>query len=340
MKTRRSASGGVNVSPARNEYISRINRVMDFIETRLSEPLPLERVADVACFSKFHFHRIFQAYVGETPGQFIQRLRLEKAVRLLCINQNTSITGIAMECGFSDSAAFSRAFKAVYGISPGKYRETGLRSETLNSNLSTIKSKRGQVHNEGDRYDTGISHILGRLDMPERITDPFPAENVQVIDKPEMTVAYVRHTGPYFGDEKLFQRLFETLYRWAVPRGLVQRGVTEEIIIYHDDPETVQPDKLRVSCCITVPPDTGVSGEVGTMVLPAGKYAEARFILDATKFAGAWNWVFGVWLPDSGYQPDDALCYEKYLDHDTEAEIDGTTGRTFVVDICVPVKPL
>ena len=176
--------------------------------------------------------------------------------------------------------------------------------------------------------------------MPTRSMEPLPAEEVTVIDQEELTLAYVRQTGPYFGDEELFQRLFARLYQWAAPRDLVQRGVTEEIIIYHDAPETVAPEKLRVSCCIPVPPATETSGEVGLMTLPAGRYAQARFRLDATQFGGAWNWVFGVWLPQSGYQPEDGLCYERYQDHEPAEQLDGTTGRTFVVDICVPVKPL
>ncbi|TVQ28851.1 MAG: GyrI-like domain-containing protein [Spirochaetaceae bacterium] len=176
------------------------------------------------------------------------------------------------------------------------------------------------------------------MEMPTM--QPIPAEAVTVTDQPELTLAYVRHTGPYFGDEQLFQRLFGELYRRADPRDLVVRGVTEEIVIYHDDPETVAPEKLRVSCCISVPPGTETAGPVGLMTLAAGRYAQARFSLDATQFGAAWNWVYGEWLPQSGYQPDDGLCYERYQDHEPDEQLAGGTGRTFVVDICVPVKPL
>lgn len=69
------------------EYLRRINRVIDYIENNLDQPLPLEQLADVALFSKFHFHRVFYAMVRETPGQFVQRLRIEKAARLLLANR-------------------------------------------------------------------------------------------------------------------------------------------------------------------------------------------------------------------------------------------------------------
>jgi len=63
----------------REEYVSRINRVIDHIEANLDTDLSLERLAEVAGFSPFHFHRIFRAMMGETLNQFIQRLRIEKA---------------------------------------------------------------------------------------------------------------------------------------------------------------------------------------------------------------------------------------------------------------------
>ncbi|TVR04450.1 MAG: AraC family transcriptional regulator, partial [Spirochaetaceae bacterium] len=296
----------------------------------------------VALFSKYHFHRVFFAQVGETPGQFIQRLRIEKAARLLLSNRDRPVTEVALDCGFSDSAAFARAFRAVFGVSASEYRRHGKHPAgvMVDRNLSTVDGKRGKAVDNRPGYGDGMFDTSRRINMPTLSMQPIPAEAVTVVDQGELTLAYVRHTGPYFGDEQLFQRLFGALYQWAGPRDLVKRGVTEEIIIYHDDPETVAPEKLRVSCCISVPPGTETSGEVGSMSLPAGRYAQARFRIDATQFGGAWNWVFGVWLPQSGYQPADGLCYERYQDHEPTEQLDGTTGRNFVVDICIPVIPL
>ncbi len=323
------------------EYRRRINRVIDYVENNLDQPLPLEQLADVALFSKFHFHRVFFAMVRETPGQFVQRLRIEKAARLLLANRARAVTEVAHDCGFADSAAFARAFRAAFGASATAYR-SGARpaGSAPSSNPGTTDRNHGKEATTDQRYCDRISDSDRRIAMAMPTMQPIPAEAVTVTDQPELTLAYVRHTGPYFGDEQLFQRLFGELYRWAGPRDLVVRGVTQEIVIYHDDPETVAPEKLRVSCCIPVPAQTETAGQVGLMTLAAGRYAQARFRLDATQFGGAWNWVFGEWLPQSGYQPDDGLCYERYQDHEPTEELDGTAGRTFVVDICVPVKPL
>ncbi len=321
------------MSSTAQEYRRRINRVVDYIERHLAQPLDLDQLAAVASFSKFHFHRIFYAHIGETPVQFLGRLRLEKACTLLVANRGRSVTEVGFEVGYTDMAAFARAFRRAHGMSPSEYRQS-------RSNLSTDVSKLGTaLRNVGTDSASEGSYDSG-METQHLQTQPIPAQHVNIVERPETTIAYVRHVGPYFGDELLFQRLFGELYKWANPRNLVSRGVTEEVVIYHDDPDTVAPEKLRISCGISVPAETDVSGDVGELTLDAGTYAEARFVVDASEFGGAWVWLYGTWLPESGYQPDDRLCFERYPDTEPDAEIDGTTGRTFAVDICIPVRPL
>ncbi len=88
------------------EYISRINKTFDYIESNLEKPMTLEELATVANFSKFHFNRIFQSIVGETPFQFILRVRLERAATLIITSKNERISTIAYKCGFSDISVF------------------------------------------------------------------------------------------------------------------------------------------------------------------------------------------------------------------------------------------
>jgi len=110
---------------SRDEYLARIHRVMDHIERHLGGRLTLESLAEVACFSPFHFHRVFTACTGETLYQFILRLRLERAAGQVLQNPRKSITEIALDCGFSGSSAFARAFREAFGASPGEWRRGG-----------------------------------------------------------------------------------------------------------------------------------------------------------------------------------------------------------------------
>jgi len=109
---------------AKSAYAQRINRVIDHLRRNLDRQVKLEELAKVAGFSEFHFHRIFGAISGETLNGFTNRLRLEKAARLLRYSSQ-SLTDIALACGFSSSATFSRAFRSGYDTSPSQFRKNG-----------------------------------------------------------------------------------------------------------------------------------------------------------------------------------------------------------------------
>ena len=96
----------------RKEYAARMNRVVDYIQGHLSEPLDLERIAAIACFSPFHFHRLFCAWMGETLQVFVHRLRLERAAQMLLFDSSKSISDIALNAdspALAHSPALSRA---------------------------------------------------------------------------------------------------------------------------------------------------------------------------------------------------------------------------------------
>lgn len=102
-------------------YGQRVHRVMDYISENLEKPLPLERLARLAHFSPFHFHRVFRSVVGEPVHAFIKRLRLERAVFAMAHSPKESLTTVALRHGFASSSDFSRAFKQAYGFSPRSY---------------------------------------------------------------------------------------------------------------------------------------------------------------------------------------------------------------------------
>lgn len=302
-----------------SEYRSRINKTFDYVESNLEKPMTLEELATIASFSKFHFNRIFQAMVGETPFQFILRLRLEKAASLLNSNKKESITAIALDCGFSDISVFSRNFNSRFKMSATRYRKE-------NSNLSQTHSNNVQPE------DKVYPYFCPELQTLKWRTKMKQNKSVEVKELPAMTVAYIRHIGPYKGDEKLFEQLWNKLFAWAGPRGLIGGEKFCSLVVYHDDPNVTIEEKLRMSVCISVPPGTRVDGEIGRMELEAAQYVVARFELTPDEFQQAWGWVYGVWFPESGYQPDDSPCFEMYPE-------ESQSGK-YTVDICVPVKPL
>jgi AraC family transcriptional regulator len=338
---------------ARAEYVARINRVMDHIDRHLGDPLTLDELAGVAAFSPFYFHRIFAALVGETPAQYVRRLRVERAAQQLIASPRKPVTAIALDCGFSGSAPFARAFKETLGMTASEWRRT------MAARTRGMDEAGGEQHRK-DRQapgkpckdwevtpsygDAARQRLTWRVTMVDQNAGGVAhggggggggiEAGVEVEEAPAFTLAYVRHTGPYAGDGELFGRLFGKIMGWAGSRGLLAPQ-SKVVAVYHDNPGLTEPDKLRVSVGVSVPGDTPVEGEIGKMVIPGGTWAVARFELTDADYSAAWDAVFCGWLPDSGYQPTDGVCYEQYLNDPAQHP-----EHKSVVNICVPVKPL
>jgi AraC family transcriptional regulator len=199
-------------STIQTDYLHRINHVVDYIEAHLDETLTLETLSHIACFSKFHFHRIFLAVTGERLAECIQRLRLEKAAVLLHNNLQMPVTDIGLRCGFASSASFANAFKRNYGKSASEYR----------CSEKNVTHKRYICLPDEDRcsLDIRIAQHKGKLTYYIR-GDGYQRQ-VDVLELPPWHVAYVRYTGPYKGDTGLFARLWNKLAVWAAPLGLLK----------------------------------------------------------------------------------------------------------------------
>jgi AraC family transcriptional regulator len=322
----------------RSEYVARINRVMDYIEGHLTEALSLEVLAKVACFSSFHFHRVFAAMTGETLNHFVRRLRIEKAASQLLANPGKSVTEVALDCGFSGSSVFARVFKEFFGMSALEWQ----RASPEERSAAPADRKIGQAfRNPWQAQDFSIRHVgpvtagspTWRIEMKEKQNHKLEA-SVTIAEFPPRNVIYARHVGPYAGMAQVFQSLFGRLYAYAGPRGLLGPGA-ETLCVYHDDPSVCDEEKLRVDACLTVPPGTPVEGEIGTTVIPGGQFAVGHFELGMDEYAQAWATMAGGWLPESGYQFDDRLAFELYRNNPEEHP----QGKC-VVDICIPVKPM
>ncbi len=317
------------------EYVNRINRALDYIDSNLSNSITLNDVAEAANFSRFHFHRIFSAMIGETLNQYIQRLRLEKAATLLVTYPGRSVTDIAFDTGFSGSDTFARSFKKFFNVSASEWRKN---MQNVDSNNCKDKSNYQQMCGNNSKEFNKIFSYFDDVDstIKWRSTMLNTSEiNVEVKELPLMTLAYVRHIGPYAGDQDLFGRLYGKLTKWAAPRGVFAQKEFKFINIYHDNPEITDDDKLRMSICVTIPEDMQVDGEIGKMTVEPNRYAVGHFELDVDQYKEAWDFMCGRWMAESGYQPGEGLVFEEMVE-DPEKHPEGK----HVVNICVPVKPL
>src|SRR5436305_10163389 len=99
----------------------RLARARDFLAAGYNERIPLERAAREACLSPFHFQRMFARVFGETPHEFVTRLRMDTAKRLLASGE-MPVTDVCLEVGYSSVGTFSARFAAQIGRAPSEYR--------------------------------------------------------------------------------------------------------------------------------------------------------------------------------------------------------------------------
>jgi AraC family transcriptional regulator len=193
------------------------------LRDNLDKPLKLEDLAKVACFSKFHFHRVFGAVTGETLNDFANRLKLEKAARLLT-KTGQSATEIALECGFSSSATFSRSFKKAFNTSPTRYRKSG---ELKNSKICKELFPKHE-------------YLLPMTDEEKQAAFPVEIRKLPVRD-----VAYIRVSNSFSGDTVL--KAFERMIEWLKSEKIYDKGTLFGMSL--DDP-TVTPKHLyRYEVC-------------------------------------------------------------------------------------------
>jgi AraC family transcriptional regulator len=313
-----------------DEYARRINRVLDHIEVHLGEELRLEDLAAVACFSPFHFHRLFKAFCGETIGEHLRRRRLERAARQLICERAKPVTAIALDCGFSSSQNFAKAFRLHFGLSPSEVRRRhDWRDPHFHQNSKPGNTRR--------KLGKDLLELAG---YPEATDDEFiridcsggDDMQVRIIEMEPLRVAYFRGIGTY--SPATIGPLFQKLMAWAGPRGIC--GPASQIMgVCWDDPGITPEPRCRYDACITVAPDFQDDGRVSLQLLPGGRYAVRHCEFVCQGFEKAWEELMTDWLPTSGYQPDDRPNLEFYYnDGNRDPE------NKWIMDIWLPVKPL
>jgi AraC family transcriptional regulator len=294
---------------ANSEYAQRINRAIDYLRENLDRQVKLEELAKVACFSEFHFHRIFGAVSGETLKSFTNRLRLEKAARLLRYSHQ-NLTDIALNCGFSSSATFSRAFRSGYDTSPSQFRKTG---KIQNSKICK------------DLYSA--QEYLLPLSAEEKKA-AFP---VRLIDIPERQVAYIRVANAFEMDRVL--AALNTLIDWAKSQDIFSHGTLFGMSI--DDPHVTPKHLYRYEVCLASPSPFECMEGISKLTMPAMQYAATTVSGDIHTVATATDYLFRGWLINSDYEPEHAPGLEVFLNKDK-----ATDWSHFELDLCIPVRKI
>lgn len=269
-------------SSTREEYLKRVNVVVDYINNHLDEELDLQKLAEMSNLSTYHFHRIMKAFLGETLGAYIIRVRLETAVRLLRYT-DLPVEQIAYSVGYEMPSSLSKSFKQFYDITPLEYRN--------NKNFVIMK--------------------------PVQLNPDLNLKSPKVIDIETKKAIYIRLTGAY--SELDFCGAWGKLWAYVKENKLFSAGI-EHISIYHDDPKVTTSEKLRTDVCLVLPKPAEPKGEIGVKEIAGGKYAVFLYQGPYTNLGIVYDTIFAKWLPDCGYELRNAPLYEKYINDPSRTE--------------------
>jgi AraC family transcriptional regulator len=242
----------------------------------------------VAGLSPFHFHRVIQATFGETPADFAKRLRLERALAMMAGPRPPSLTSIAIACGFSSSSDFSRSFKQRFGAPPRRFDIEAWR-----------RARGGELDAVVADQITGVDRL-----QPRENPDGF---RVRIRDLPTRTAAYIRVANPYRGDG--VQSAAERLVSWAERHGLADG---QWLGYQWDNPEVTALKDCRYYVAV-VAEGFAARGEIGRHRFPPMTVVEVEMRGGIDLELRLLRWLYGVWLPRSGYIPDDQPCFEAFL---------------------------
>lgn len=307
-----------------SQYQNRINKCIDFIECHLHDKISLKDLSQISGFSLYHFHRIFAAFMEEPLYAFVQRLRIERAASLLLTRVDKSLTQIALDCGFSDAAAFSRAFKKKFSCSPSTFKKN------KNSKIVQALSVKKPYNN---RMQSSIEQEWAQINLAKHLLPNVVSVKEVLWEATDWL--YMRQRGKYAGDEKLFQSLYQKFTRQLQNIGkekILKQGCA---IFYHDGIEISNENFLRISMAAKTKRkeflyDTGI---LGIMSFPRQKILQCRFELQLYEYAQAWQKVYQEILPQYGVLPADFPPFEFYA-----YDCCLSDRKSVQVEICIPLE--
>lgn len=257
------------------EYYTAVNRAVEYINNHLSEPINLSDLAGIANVSDFHFHRIFRAVMNESPGDYVQRLRLEKASFKLQAS-TLPLEDVADQTGYQTSQALVKAFKKRYGITPTQFRKQPLDFRIPLQH--PVKNMR--VHPE-------IKSISPKEVISVRVVDPFNSADA-------------------------FQKAWKRLLDFVKLDGIPSQGY-EYLCVSRDISTLTKPDNYRMYVCINSPQHIKPKAQFSIQKIEGGLYAVFTHKGSYRNLSDLYCNIYRYWIPSSEYQLRDCLQFEKYL---------------------------
>lgn len=288
-----------------NDSRARLLPLLVHIQTHLDLDLSLTALARRAAVSPAYLQRLFRANVGESPKQYVTRLRLEQAAFRMLFSDVT-LLDLALDCGFRNHETFTRSFSRRFAITPSAYRAT-----------------RGRV---GSRRRSAPP---ARYENRQKDAAPFGLSSTRVMSLRESHLAFLRHYGPY---ESVPDRLYAELDAWARAERL--RGPRVWMGIGHDAPGTTAAHHLRFDAALVVPTPFRGDGGVGYQHFAGGDFAVTTHVGPFDSLTAAYATIVPRILSLQRWELVGLPAVEIYRSTEVNAQ-----HRLNHTDICLPVRP-
>jgi AraC family transcriptional regulator len=274
-------------------YEQRIAAVMEYIHANLHESLSNDQLADVAHLSPYHWHRIYRAITGESAAATVKRSRLNKAAADL-IRTDKAIEAIGKSVGYPEVHSFTRTFKAYYGVAPGQFRQAN------------------KMATEQDIASGNVAQTS------------YP---VAVDTKPDMHLVGLWHEGDYMEIGQTFEKVMALCQMNGIlPTDPLTVGV------YYCDPDITITSYLRSFAGVVVDAATAPPNGLEYIQYNGGNFACMTHQGPYALLNQSYHWLYGCWLPDSGYSVRDQPCCEVYLNTPVN-----TDPADLLTQICLPI---
>lgn len=260
----------------REAFVARFCRALEHIDAHLDEELDVERLAAVAAYSKFHFHRQFSALFGIGVHEFVRLTRFRRAAHELAYRERPVIE-VALDAGYESPEAFARAFKGAFGQTPMEFR----RQPDWAASDAAMRPVR----------DVRRQHM--KPETQER--------RVEIVAFPETKIGVLEHRG----DPRRIGDTIRSFIAWRRANHL-HPSTSATFNLLYGDPDTTPPDEFRLDLCAAVKGDVAPNTfGVVARTIPGGRCARLRHVGSDDGFAATFEWLYEEWLPASGQEPRD-----------------------------------
>lgn len=274
--------------------MQRFFKSIEFVEQHLYEKISVHEIAAASHYSTYHFSRIFKALVGDTPKEYLRKRRLTVAAKRL-LAEDVPIMQLAMDCQFDSQEAFTRAFKALFNMTPAQYRKEQDPFRLLYK----------------DQFSPHELHFL----QNEVSMEP------EIIIRPAMKLLGV--AAQYDSTDLSLPKLWSAFapYRDGIPNrvGNDSFGIYES---YEEDGDEV---RFVYVCTVQVENFDDIPEGMTARELPEQMYARFTHRGSVANIEQTLKHIWGSWLPKSKYdyieRPDFELYRSGYNVKDPNAEL-------------------